>query len=74
MPFNPKQFLNLQRSNSMPELTCTNLILSCGHILYGVPYNSNDHQIGEAAWCPNCGAASITEVESPYLFLKEEAK
>jgi len=44
----------------------TNLILACGHILYRVVFNKLDHQIGEPAWCPSCGATSITEVESTY--------
>ena len=44
----------------------TNLILACGHILYRVVFNRLDHHIGEPAWCPSCGATSITEVESTY--------
>lgn len=58
----------------MSELLCTNLILACGHILYGVQYDQMRHQIGECAWCPDCGATSITEVESTYPFLREEIK
>lgn len=52
----------------------TNLILTCGHMLYGIVYQLLDHKIGEEVWCPTCGLVGITEVESTYEMLREEQK
>jgi len=54
------------------KIIYTNLILACGHILYVVPYQPLDHQMGEAAWCPTCGLTGITEVESTYELTEKE--
>lgn len=45
---------------------CTNLILSCHHILYGIEYDKKYHQVGAEYWCPTDGLVGITEVESTY--------